>query len=127
VNTVLVGIGGLIGSISRFAIGHLTRNAYAATSFPVGTTVVNLLGCLLVGIAAGWGETRHGLSAATRSLLVIGFLGGFTTFSAFGNETVALMRSGHVGVALLSAAVQVLGGLSCVYLGQLAASVLIRS
>ena len=126
-NTVLVGVGGLIGSISRFAIGNLTRSAYAGTSFPVGTTVVNLVGCLLVGLAAGWGETRHGLSEASRSLLVVGFLGGFTTFSAFGNETVALMRSSQVGMALLSVAVQVLGGLSCVYLGRLAASVILRS
>lgn len=126
-DAVLVGVGGLVGSICRFAVGNLARSAYAATSFPVGTTVVNLVGCLLVGLAAGWGEARQGLSEAARSLLLVGFLGGFTTFSAFGNETVALMRSSQVGVALMSVAVQVLGGLSCVYLGRLAASVLARS
>jgi CrcB protein len=70
--------------------------------FPLGTLAVNVLGCLIVGALAEIGERRGPLSPEARSLLMVGFLGGFTTFSAFASETVAVWRSGAVAVAIVN-------------------------
>ena len=79
---------------------------------------MNVLGCLIVGALAEIGE-RHGpLSPETRALLMVGFLGGFTTFSAFANETVAVWRSGATAVALVNVALSVVTCLAAVVVGR---------
>lgn len=117
---LFVALGGAAGSISRYALGGWTQTV-AGTSFPIGTLVVNLLGCLVIGVLVGLGETHKFLTPHTRALLVVGFLGGFTTFSSFGYETFALLRDGRMAWALSNVGVQVAVGLLAVAAGYTAA------
>lgn len=125
-DALMVGLGGFCGSIARHLVGAAVQGASRAAVFPVGTTVINLSGCLLIGFLSQWAEARRFLSAAGRSFLFIGILGGYTTFSTFGNETMNLLRSGDHGLAAVNLAVQVLGGLLFVWLGRLASGLLWR-
>ena len=99
-------IGGAAGSVLRFWISGVAQRPVPITGvwsmFPLGTLAVNVLGCLIVGALAEIGERRGPLSPEARALLMAGFLGGFTTFSAFANETVAVWRSGATGVAIVN-------------------------
>lgn len=97
---LLVGLGGCIGAISRYKLGGWVLHHYVDWRFPLGTFIVNVLGCLVAGILAGLVERRDLFSADTRLLLFTGFLGGFTTFSAFGIETIFLLRRGETWIAL---------------------------
>ena len=106
----LIFIGGGLGSVLRYGIARWLSPAEwdeAGSPFPVSTLVVNLLGCVLIGILAGWCGRREW----ARSLLVVGLLGGFTTFSAFGLDAVRLFDSGHSGRAFWYVAASVAGGL----------------
>ncbi|HLU50255.1 MAG TPA: fluoride efflux transporter CrcB [Planctomycetota bacterium] len=119
---LLVGIGGFFGSIARYGAGWLTRallgpRATAGLPFPWATLAVNLAGCFAIGWILGRSEIQGALSPGVRALLVVGFLGGFTTFSSFGYETFALFRAGHAVVALLYAAGSVVVGLGAVACG----------
>lgn len=116
-NLFLVASGGAIGAVVRYAIGSwLTPNA-ASPALPWGTITVNLVGCFLIGAMMGAGQSKDGVPEAARLFLMIGMLGGFTTFSAFGLETVSLLRSGATGFAAANVALQVLGGLAGVWAG----------
>ena len=114
-NALLVALGGAAGSVLRYWMSGVAQRLAPATGawslFPVGTLAVNLLGCLLVGALAGIADRRGTLSPETRALLMVGFLGGFTTFSAFANETVIVWRSGATAMALANV---VLSVASCV-------------
>ena len=90
-----MGLGGFAGSIARYLVTSLTQTAWAG-SFPLGTLLVNVAGCIAIG---GLSEVIESLPAATeaRAFLVVGLLGSFTTFSAFGSETLTLFR--HAGAA----------------------------
>lgn len=120
----MVGLGGFCGSIIRFLLGGAVQGASRAEAFPVGTTVINLSGCFLIGFLSLWADSRRLLSDAGRSFLFIGILGGYTTFSTFGNETVNLFHSGDHGLAMANVGVQVLGGLLFVWVGRMAAGLI---
>ncbi len=92
---VLVGAGGFIGSVLRFMISGWTQRLAVWSVFPYGTLVVNVLGCLLIGVLGGLAEFRQVLEPGHRLFLMIGVLGGFTTFSTFAYETLALLRDGE--------------------------------
>lgn len=111
---LLVGAGGFVGAVSRWGLGELIRSKMGEElSFPYPTFAVNLLGCFLIGAAyALWGK-HEGL----RLLLIAGFLGGFTTFSAFGWETLSLLRSGAVGLAAIYVGLSSALGVVLVWLG----------
>lgn len=79
---VYVGLGSMLGGVSRFGMTLVTQN-YAALSIPFGTLISNLAGCLLIGLVAGIGATTQVLSTELRLLLATGFCGGFTTMSSF--------------------------------------------
>jgi len=122
VSALLVAVGGAVGSLLRFWMSGAAQRSVPATgewsAFPAGTLAVNVLGCLLAGALAEIGE-RHGpLSNETRALLMVGFLGGFTTFSAFANETVAVWRSGAVAVAATNVVLSVLICVAAVVAGR---------
>jgi len=117
-----VAVGGAIGSLLRYWMSAAAQRSVPATGtwsvFPLGTLTVNVLGCLLVGAIAEIGERRGPLSNEARALLMVGFLGGFTTFSAFANETVAVWRSGATLVSLVNIAVSVVSCLAAVLIGR---------
>jgi CrcB protein len=122
VSALLVAIGGAAGSLLRYWLSGMVQRSVPATGewsvFPAGTLAVNVLGCLIAGALTAIGE-RHGpLSNETRALLMAGFLGGFTTFSAFANETVAVWRAGAAAVSLLNIAMSVVLCLTAVVVGR---------
>ncbi len=114
---LLVGVGGLVGAVMRHLVGGWAHELSGNSLFPYGTLAVNVLGCFLIGLLAGFAETRHTLSAETRALLIIGLLGGFTTFSAFGYETITLARDGALFQAAANVGLNVALGLGAVLLG----------
>ena len=116
-NLVYVGVGGLLGSIGRYLVGGAVYQIFPNSYFPIGTAVVNILGCFLIGFLSGLTELRQLLGPEMRVFLLIGLLGGFTTFSTFGYETIASMRGGEFLPALANVFVQVIVGLSAVWLG----------
>ncbi|HEX8552649.1 MAG TPA: fluoride efflux transporter CrcB [Abditibacteriaceae bacterium] len=113
---IFVGLGGFLGSVARFQLGALATQLFGPR-VPAGTLVVNLLGCFLVGYLSGLIEKRYLFSAETRLFLITGFLGGFTTFSAFGLETTRLLERGKWPFAMANVVANVVGGLLLVWLG----------
>lgn len=91
---LLVGTGGFLGAVARYAVSGAVHRFTGFPAFPYGTLVVNLAGCAAIGLLAGWVETRQVLGPEARLFLFIGVLGSFTTFSTFGYETLALLRDG---------------------------------
>lgn len=118
---ILVGLGGMIGTLLRYGTGGLVARMKGGATFPVETLVVNVAGCLAIGFLAGLSETRGVLTPATRSFLFVGLLGGFTTFSTFGYETFQLLRDGQIGPGMASVALQVTLGLGAVWVGDVLA------
>ena len=114
---LVVGAGGFLGAASRHGLALLLHRLPGGATFPYGTLGVNLLGCLTIGVLAGLVETRDILSPDARLFLFVGLLGGFTTFSAFGLETIQLLRAEHLGLSVLNGVVQVVGGLLAVWVG----------
>ncbi len=112
-----VGLGGALGAIARYLMGGWVLHHTLQWRFPVGTFAVNVAGCLAVGVLAGLAE-RHALfSPSLRVFLFTGLLGGFTTFSAFGLETLYLLRRGETGVAAAYVVGSMVLGLAAVWLG----------
>jgi CrcB protein len=119
---LLVGLGGSLGAIARFKLGglvlhHWADGKWADWQFPLGTFVVNVLGCIMVGILSGLIERQEWFSPEARIFLMTGILGGFTTFSAFGVETVYLIRRGELPTALLYVSLSLACGLIGVWMG----------
>ena len=112
-----VGLGGFLGAVARYLVGQWLLPLTVAHRFPWPTFVVNVSGCLLIGILAGLVE-KHGLfSPGLRLFLFTGLLGGYTTFSAFGLESIALLRRGDFALVALYATASVVLGLLAVWLG----------
>lgn len=115
---LLVGIGSFTGGVARHLLSRLAQHP-AVGLFPIGTLLVNIVGCLIVGILYGLTE-RGGLPGGEwRLLLITGFCGGFTTFSTFMHENFSLMDSGHFFHVLLYTALSLLLGLTAAWLGHL--------
>jgi len=108
-SALLVFGGGGVGALARYGVA-LAAQRWTQVALPLGTLAVNALGCLAAGAAIAWFDARP--NAGARALLVVGVLGGFTTFSAFGVETLALVRDQRVAAALANVALNV--GLSLV-------------
>ena len=121
---LMVGLGGFLGAVSRFLLAGLVQGA-AGDRVPFGTLAVNVVGCAVIGAVTALAETRGGLSDGLRLFLVVGLLGGFTTFSAFGNETLALLRAGEVGPAAANVLANVLLAIGAVWVGRLVAQTVV--
>jgi CrcB protein len=120
---LLVALGGAIGSVTRFKLSGYILHHTIDWRFPAGTFAVNVLGCLVAGILAGLAEKHDLLSPDARLLLFTGVLGGFTTFSAFGLETMHLLKRGELAVASANIVLSVLAGLAALWLGMSVAGV----
>jgi CrcB protein len=118
---MLVGVGGFLGSILRYGAGALIGRLKAGWIFPLETLIVNVAGCLVIGLLAGLSESRGVFSGSTRAFLFAGLLGGFTTFSSFGYETFQLLRDGQWPAAALSTALQIVLGMGGVWAGHVLA------
>ena len=87
INAAVVGSGGFLGALARFGLSGLVHRQLPLATFPYGTLVVNLLGCLAIGVITGLAESRQLFGPEVRTFALIGLLGGFTTFSSFGYES----------------------------------------
>jgi fluoride exporter len=116
-NILLVGAGGFIGSIARYLLSGWVLHHTLGGKFPWSTFVVNVLGCLLIGVLSGMIERLEWFTPQMRLLLLTGLLGGFTTFSAFGLETVFLLRRGEVLIAVAYALSSVAVCVTAVWVG----------
>ena len=107
---ILVAIGGAIGSVSRFVLSTAILRL-TGSLFPTGTFVVNLLGCIAFGALVGAAEQRFVLTPEARAFLLVGVLGGFTTFSSYAFESFALLQDGQFAAAAVNIIGQVVAGL----------------
>lgn len=121
-NTLLVAAGGAVGAALRYLLGGWIVSRLGP-DFPWGTFFVNVTGCLLIGGVLGLVE-RGVLPAEVRLFVAVGVLGGYTTFSTFGYETMRLLEGGELLPAALNAFGQLALGLGAVYLGLIAARIL---
>ncbi|QDK33322.1 MULTISPECIES: fluoride efflux transporter CrcB [Sphingomonadaceae] len=116
----LVALGGAVGSWLRFSVGYawtVLLGPARALAFPYGTLTVNIVGSLVMGLLAGWlGRMAPG-GENLRLLVGVGVLGGFTTFSSFSLDTVALAQRGQPGLAVFYVAISLAAGLSALFLG----------
>ena len=115
---IYVGLGGATGSILRFVVSRWAERVFPFAGLPVGTLTVNIAGCLFLGFLAGLADSRDLIRVEVRLLLMVGLLGGFTTFSTFGYETLALARGSDKWLPLLYVGLSVTLGVLSAWLGQ---------
>jgi len=116
VNLLLIAIGGALGSVARYLFSSAVLRA-TGSLFPVGTFAVNAVGCFVFGIIAGAAEQRVALPPEVRAFVLIGILGGFTTFSSYSFESFTLIRDGQFLWAAINLAGQVVIGVVGVAVG----------
>jgi CrcB protein len=114
--TVLVGVGGMVGCIARFWLSMLVQRL-GGTPFPIGTLVVNVAGSFVLGLVLALTPERGEAGVAMRALLAVGFCGGFTTMSTFSYETLALWGDDHATFAAANVALTLLACVAAVWLG----------
>lgn len=113
----LVALGGAVGAVARALISTAIQSRWPSR-WPAGTIVVNVTGCLLLGLIIGVLASRPHLAPAWRAFAAVGVLGAFTTFSTFEAETLALLHAGEVATALGNVVVSLVAGLAAVWVGQ---------
>ena len=114
---LLVALGGALGSVARFKMSGWVVQQTPGWRFPAGTLAVNVIGCFVAGLLAGMAVKQDVFSPEARIFLFTGVLGGFTTFSAFGLETLLLLKRGESAVALANVIVSIVFGLAVAWLG----------
>ena len=116
-----IALGGAVGSVTRYLVGVAVQSR-SGLDFPVGTLLVNLSGCLLLGFVIHYSLATPAISPEVRALLTTGLCGGYTTFSTFSYETVTLIQDGDWRRAALYVGLSVLGSILGVMLGIAGAS-----
>lgn len=125
-STLIVALGGAIGSALRYLLSSWTVGHAANWRFPIATFTVNIIGCLMVGVLAGLIVKHGSFTPEVRLFLITGIAGGFTTFSAFGMETFYLLRRDEVLMAATYVISSVVLGLAVVWGGFLLVSKLLE-
>jgi CrcB protein len=115
---LLVGTGGFLGSVSRYLASRFMQD-HIPSAFPFGTFFVNVAGCFLIGLIYGLSEKSSSFTSGWKLFLAVGFCGGFTTFSTFANENLALLRDGEYYYFLLYTGLSVLLGIAATFIGVL--------
>lgn len=115
-NILIVGIGGFLGSIARY-LSQIAAGKIFSSGFPSGIFLVNIIGCLLIGIVYALTEKGNLLTSEMRLFLAVGFCGGFTTFSTFSYDNLMLLKDNSIGLLLINTFGSVAFGLLAVYAG----------
>lgn len=115
---LLIGTGGFLGSVSRFIASRFMQDNFPS-AFPFGTFIVNITGCLLIGLIYGMSERSSLPGPGWKMFLAVGFCGGFTTFSTFANENLAMLRDGDFFRFFLYTGLSVFLGIAATFLGVL--------
>lgn len=113
---LVIGAGGFLGSISRFLASRFVQG-HVTSVFPLGTFLVNIAGCLLIGLIYGLSERSAVLTSDWKLFLTVGFCGGFTTFSTFSNESLGLLQDGAYFYFFLYAGLSVFLGIAATFVG----------
>ena len=121
---IMVMLGGALGSGSRYLLASWVQKIANNPFFPYGTLAVNLIGCLLIGFLTSLATTKGYFTPQTRRFILVGFLGGFTTFSTFSNETFSLITDTQYITASLNIIVSVFLGLAGVWIGNILSNAL---
>jgi CrcB protein len=116
VTFLLVFLGGAVGAPTRYLTDRYLTPVLARDRFPLGTLVVNVVGCFVLGVVAG-GVAHAGWSASTQALVGTGFCGGLTTFSTFSVETIDLLAGRRTGASALYVALSLVLGIGAAFLG----------
>lgn len=117
-NLLLIGTGGFLGSISRFMASRFMQNNFPS-AFPFGTFFVNITGCFILGLIYGMSDRSSLFNSGWKMFLTVGFCGGFTTFSTFANENLAMLRDGEFFYFFLYTGLSVFLGVAATFLGVL--------
>lgn len=113
-NLVYIFIGGGLGSVCRFLISNYTQKLWNISTFPMGTFVVNITGCFLIGCFSAYFLK---FDNAMKYLLITGLCGGYTTFSTFSAENFSLFQSSSYGILILYTLLSIVVGIFMVYVG----------
>jgi len=113
---IYIFIGSGFGGLTRFGLGKWV-NSFHSTNFPFGTFTVNILACFVLGFVIGLADSRQIISPQTKMFWVVGFCGGFSTFSTFSNETLTLLQAGNHTTNILYIALSVIVCLTVTFLG----------
>jgi len=113
----LIGLGGFIGSIARYKLGEWMMPFSSFTKLPFHTFFINSLGCFFIGFLNAFLEKHNIINGEIRPLLIIGLLGGFTTFSTFGSESFDLFKKSEFFIAILYICLTVIIGVLSVWIG----------
>jgi len=115
---LLVALGGAIGSVARHGLNHVVHQRMLSSTFPLGVFLINVGGSFVIGVLAGAiASDRMQWGYNARTFVIVGVLGGFTTFSSFSLDTLALVRDGHSAQALVNVVGQVSLSLIGMWLG----------
>jgi fluoride exporter len=120
---LLIGLAGLLGTLGRYFLSGIIARRFGET-FPSGTLIVNVVGCFLAGLLFYLMQERFLVNQTMRTVVMIGFLGGFTTFSSFGLQTFTLLRDGELWFAALNIVASNLLGLLMVWAGYTLAKII---
>jgi CrcB protein len=123
IKLLLIGFAGFIGTLGRYWLSGVVARRYGET-FPLGTLAVNLVGCFLVGLLFYLMQERYLVNQNVRTIILIGLLGGFTTFSSLGLQTFTLLQDNEVALAVLNMVASNVMGLLLVWAGYTLAKVL---
>jgi fluoride exporter len=113
---IVIAIAGAIGTLARYALGGYIQRAFG-TGFPWGTVTINLLGCFAFGAVFAAAQERNLISPELRTIILVGFMGAFTTFSTFIAESGQLLADRELLLGFANIALQVIAGLAVFYLG----------
>lgn len=115
---LIAGCGGFVGTCGRYLVGRCCAALWPGGAFPLGTLLVNLLGCFAIGLLFGLLEKTHVMTSTASLLLITGFCGGFTTFSTFADDLWTLGAKGAWGTGTLYLCMSVVAGVLLVWAGR---------
>jgi fluoride exporter len=113
---LLLGFAGALGSLARYGLAGFVQRAFEG-SFPLGTLAVNVVGCLLFGLVWALADERLVIGAETRLILLVGFMGAFTTFSSYAYETGVMLRDAEWSMAIANVLAQNVLGMASFFIG----------